>query len=251
MPRVNVTQRPKTNEREAAICGRLRSIRLERGVQQKDAAKRLGVPLDTFRGYEYARSPLPFTAASRFCAEFDVNQRWLASGELPKKPYLELSPLVSQFIPDDAVFSRVVDSLLIDAIVEALEDIADCESEKCEIEEIDSWDHIPWTPILWASRVEKLDSFLPAIEQSVAHTFKILPPELIAPFDLALTDFLTDFRRKHSKKIENFLAEVRRDPTRDLREDEQFARSLVAKSLGIDIERLRHISMFPSPSRKR
>jgi transcriptional regulator with XRE-family HTH domain len=251
VPRLTVSQSPKIPEREAAICERLRAKRRELGIQQKEVARRINVPLDTFRGYEYARSPLRYGAAKRFCDEFDVNQRWLSTGDLPRKPYLELSSVVEQFIPDDMLFSKVADALLDSLIEEALEDIADIVSEKCEIAEIDKWDHIPWAPILIPTRQEQQRSFLHNIEESVAHTFQLLPQQLIGQFDLELRDFLTDFRRKHGKTIQKFLEDVRRDPMSEIRKDEQIARELISRSLGIDPEQLRHTTMLQTGLKKR
>lgn len=67
-------------DREAAICSRLREVRLFLKLPQVDFAAQVAMPRDRFASYEDGRAPLRCEAALTICRQFVVSERWLAVG---------------------------------------------------------------------------------------------------------------------------------------------------------------------------
>lgn len=104
-------------DREREICFRFRQVRLEEDMKQGPFAVRLGIPLSRLKSYEMARAPIRYSLASRLCEKFDINQRWLAVGNLfSKRPCFPLDPILQKCIPSRELFSRAFD-LVIDEVV--------------------------------------------------------------------------------------------------------------------------------------
>ncbi|MFZ4777048.1 MAG: helix-turn-helix domain-containing protein [Terrimicrobiaceae bacterium] len=242
MPKTAVTQKPKISDKEAAICERMRSRRVDLGIPQKELAKRMGVSLDTLRSYEYARAPVRYGFANRFCDELDVNQRWLFSGSLPMRPYFSVSPIWAQFIPAEMHFSKVAEGLLAFLIAEALAEMIERENRECSFEEMEGWDHFPWVPQLGTTMSGTRDDALQLMESSLAHTINRIPDELWAALVHEHSKFLKDFEKRHRGIITDYLAE---NPLALLIDDEDKARSIVAARLRLDPAKLSRISMIP------
>ncbi len=244
MPKTAVTQKPKISDEEAAICERMRSRRIALGIPQKELAKRMGVSLDTLRSYEYARAPVRYGFADHFCDEMDVNQRWLYSGSLPKRPYVRISTIWTQFIPQDMHFSKVAKHLLASLIEEALVEIAREVGGNCSLEEMDRWDSFPWTPMVGLTASGVRDRILHVAKMSLAHAINRIPQELWATLEKEHSAFLNAFQKRYQKKILEHLAE---DPMATHIEDEARARAVVAARLKLDPVRLAKISMLGRP----
>lgn len=63
---------------------RIREIRKEAGLTQKQFGAILGVAQTTIAGYENGSREIPNSAIVSICREFSVNDKWLRSGEGPK-----------------------------------------------------------------------------------------------------------------------------------------------------------------------
>ncbi len=99
------------NERERAVCSRLKPVREEVGISQPAFAERLGVTLDQWASVEYGRMPLRYSLGHWLCHTFDLNQRWIAEGKTPKEYFVELGPEASN-IPPNMLFSKAYDHIL-------------------------------------------------------------------------------------------------------------------------------------------
>lgn len=244
MPKTTVTQKPKIPDDEAAICERMRSRRVDLGIPQKELAKRMGVPLDTLRSYEYARAPIRYGFTDRFCSELDVNQRWLFLGSSPKQPYIPISPIWAQFIPNEALFSEVMGRLLCDLFDDALEHFASEHEKSGSSEYTAQWRQFPFVSEIGSSRTGLRNKTLEGMQYAATCTVNITPQELWESLQKEHNKFLEDFERRHRKVIDGFLARMRANPTAEFFEDENTARSLIASRLNLEPAALKRVSML-------
>ena len=108
---------PKPNQtvtaREMEICDRVRHLR--KNVvkwSQPTMAEAIGVSLHQLAGIEYRRVPLNFGIAISLCNKCNVNQRWLALGEFPIQPRLDVLMHRYANYPATMPFSQVFDDIL-------------------------------------------------------------------------------------------------------------------------------------------
>jgi hypothetical protein len=101
----------KVNDRERAICGRVKEFREKIRWPQPGFAYELGLTKDRLASIEYRRTPLRYDIGFRLCFLFDVNQEWLATGKGPVTPFTgEVGfPLPGQ-LPKNLLFSDVYDT---------------------------------------------------------------------------------------------------------------------------------------------
>lgn len=93
------------NEKERAICDRLRELRRAVGWSQTEFAHALGANRDQVASVEYGRNPLRYWQADRACEKLDVCQQWLASGAGPVKGYVQIPPEMGLEIKPRELFS--------------------------------------------------------------------------------------------------------------------------------------------------
>jgi transcriptional regulator with XRE-family HTH domain len=93
------------NERELAICARLRDLRSKMGASQKALARAIGTTRDQLASIEYGRNPLRYWLADRLCEKFDICQQWLARGEEPMRGYIGLPQEIGLEIAPRELFS--------------------------------------------------------------------------------------------------------------------------------------------------
>jgi transcriptional regulator with XRE-family HTH domain len=72
----------------------------------------MGVTQNQLSGIEYKRTRLQFGMAKLLCEKFDINQRWLALGEAPIQPKLDISMEYSITVKYSSYFSWVFDNFL-------------------------------------------------------------------------------------------------------------------------------------------
>jgi len=111
-----VTIRSFLPQREIEICQRLRDVRIAVRLQQAEFAKKLGISRVKLASHEYAKAPIRYELGKQFCYRFNVNQRWFATGKLPKSPYFDISPNLEFQITPRALFSGAFDKVLADQI---------------------------------------------------------------------------------------------------------------------------------------
>lgn len=96
-------------EHEIAICRRVRQVREDLKWSQPNFAKELGVSRVRLASYEYARAPIRYDFGSKLCRAFNINQRWLAFGKFPKKPYMETNAHLESQLKGRELFSEAIE----------------------------------------------------------------------------------------------------------------------------------------------
>lgn len=81
---------------------RLIEVRKERGLSQKEAAARLGIPLSTYRKYEYEERQIPVDVLAGIADSYDVSIDYLVGrdmmeGDMQKA---QLSSIFDMLDPD-------------------------------------------------------------------------------------------------------------------------------------------------------
>ena len=72
--------RTRLNDREAQICRRLAEARQKLGIDQAEAARRIGIPKSTLASYELCIVSLKAAIALRICRKLILSEEWLATG---------------------------------------------------------------------------------------------------------------------------------------------------------------------------
>lgn len=93
------------NDREMAICRRLRDLRIQLGWSQTEFAHAVGTTRDQLASIEYGRNPLRFWLADRICEKFETCQQWLESGDEPARGYVRLPSEIGLEIKPNELFS--------------------------------------------------------------------------------------------------------------------------------------------------
>ena len=101
----------KMNQREREICARVKQFREQIKWPQAAFAFELGTTKDQVASIEYQRTPLRYDIGWRVCLIFDVNPKWLATGNGPVAPNMEVSP-TSGNLPKRILFSEVFDNFI-------------------------------------------------------------------------------------------------------------------------------------------
>jgi len=198
--------------REVEICKRIRDFRRETRLSRVAFAQQCGVDSSTLANYEHARVPVPYAVAKKVSEAFDINQRWLATGKLPKKPYMEISSALEKLIPTRVLFSVAYDRFLAQLITESLHDAA--KTSGLSVEALDEIAVDPWLPV-----GEHSDNLaLAAQRKLLLFTVQVglrLPNKLRDQFVTKVKNAAWAFIQKHRieldealKKAPNFEAEM-------------------------------------------
>lgn len=142
MPRKN----PIT-PREREIGQRFRGARIAAGYTQVEMAKRAGIDSNRLASYEHGRNPFPYRIAHKIARETGFNQRWLATGKLPQKPFFLIDSLVEDVAPANALFSHVFDAFLWVEFMGRFQNLAEVHDVAIEDLSVDLVDLPPlWSP---------------------------------------------------------------------------------------------------------
>jgi transcriptional regulator with XRE-family HTH domain len=167
---------------------------LQLGLQQKDAARRLEIPIDTLRTYEYARVSMRFRVAWRFATIFRVNLGWLATGAKELKDYARVSSDLARFIPPSFLLSTVFDSV-----------IRFFPQTKVTNSNPSGWMSDNLVPIgINDERIERnrRDSMLAEIQSIL----RVLPADLATKFVSLLDEAADKFRASHGDQLNKIIA---------------------------------------------
>src|SRR5258706_9081011 len=99
-------------EREREIGRRLLEARKKTGMSRVEFAKVLGIGESRLASYELGRVPLPYWAGAAFCRHAKVNQRRLATGQLPTQPTFIFPREVETGIERKDLFSEIYNTKL-------------------------------------------------------------------------------------------------------------------------------------------
>jgi transcriptional regulator with XRE-family HTH domain len=90
---VSLLHRSKLPAAELALIRRLSAERIAARFSQAQLADEAGVSRPTVKNYEYGLAPLSFPNGVRICRRLNLNQRWVATGDMPKRPFVPLAEL--------------------------------------------------------------------------------------------------------------------------------------------------------------
>lgn len=107
MPRKNPV--PET---EKAICCRLLQARTASRLSRVAFAGLVEIPALRLASYELGRVIVPYSVANKAARQLNINQRWLATGELPMRPYFGIIHEVEAEISGRSPFSEVFKDVL-------------------------------------------------------------------------------------------------------------------------------------------
>ncbi len=85
--------RLKVPPEHKAVAERFRAERVIERFGQDELAREIGVTRPTISNFEYGVSRVSFAAGYAFCRRLDLNSRWLATGEEPRRPFIEAREL--------------------------------------------------------------------------------------------------------------------------------------------------------------
>jgi len=92
----------KLTDRQKQICRRLRQVRERLGLTQEKVAAQVGITRERLLIYEYARAPLRFDLALRFCRQLVISEEWLATGK-----FTEAFQAARGLLPPEGDFSAL------------------------------------------------------------------------------------------------------------------------------------------------
>src|ERR1051325_5762651 len=127
--------------REGEIARRFRAAREAAGMRLTELARRIGANVNSLSSYEHGRNPMPYLIGARIARETNACQRWLATGALPKKPFIPFDEVVDRVVPARASFSEVYSVLLERPIVDWLREEAKAAKQKLEMLDV-AWPEI-------------------------------------------------------------------------------------------------------------
>lgn len=234
--------RPQSNvlysqlpDREREICLRFRQVRVDAGMKQAPFAARLDIPLSRLKNYELARSPIRYKLASKLGEEFNINQRWLALGLPPRRPYFDIANETARLIPERLLFSMVYGQLLDSLLMEELKTLS--EIEGVPIENLEQYIvMMPQVGLGASTRTLRRHVSEHHLAKHLRLTANRIPIELFEVLSSRLDEFLSRFEEQHSVEIQTFLAESKSNPLSEFEEDK--IRLFVSKKLGISLEKL-------------
>ena len=87
---------------------RIRKIRKDFGLTQKEFADRLGIKQNTVATYEIGKTNVGEAVITSICREFNVNEEWLryGTGEMYKKKDTAFSELIAEIDYSDDEFLK-------------------------------------------------------------------------------------------------------------------------------------------------
>jgi len=98
---------------EADICSRLRQARIFSKLTREQVAELTGINAKRIANYEYNRAPIKCDIALRLCQYLLINEKWLATGEGPFQPCIDLrNEAISEKIKYGELFSVAFETVL-------------------------------------------------------------------------------------------------------------------------------------------
>jgi transcriptional regulator with XRE-family HTH domain len=189
--------------REVEICLRLRQARNDSRRRQADFARELGVSRARLASYEYAKAPVRYEFGKLVCYRLNVNQRWLATGQMPMQPYFDLSPHLEYQIKARDLFSSAFDRVLKGSVEERFAELKSLlgshlvDSHSYEDAVLDNF-HLVGDPpakasVFYAERMVKL-------------MLRWLPEQIVDRYTHELLKAGEAFKKKHWAEVERLVA---------------------------------------------
>jgi transcriptional regulator with XRE-family HTH domain len=99
----SLLSRSKLDSRHIQAAKRLKNERIEEGFSVAELAKESGVSAPSLKHYEHGLAPISLDAGLKICRRLDLNQRWLATGKEPKRPFIPVEELTPTIQPDKRI----------------------------------------------------------------------------------------------------------------------------------------------------
>lgn len=194
-------------EREAAVCRRLLSIRESLRISRSVFAQSAGLPSKSYANYEGKMAAVPYYAGKAVCRAFDVNQRWLATGQSPRHPYVDLDTELKAGVPFKALFTEGFEDYLQKPMLEWLRLFASAISVRPE--DLTDDDAV-WLRVGGQVK-DAADVFERVIGIGVSGMIHYIPDRLRLPFVRAMCATIEKFKEEHTAEIDAWWEEFNRE----------------------------------------
>lgn len=203
-------------------------------MKQEPWAERLEIPTTRLKSYELGRASIRYEVANNFARVFDVNQRWLATGEDPKKPYFDVSPDLSKFIPPRMLFSVVYDKLIGEFVLDEMRRISRFSGLPIEgiSREASALDQVG----IGAAESGRRDYLVERYKNLLAMSITRIPLSRLVAFGKELFDFFARFEQKNQASVDEYISLHGVGNMAPVRHDQ--GRAHVAAKLGVPIQSL-------------
>jgi transcriptional regulator with XRE-family HTH domain len=200
-------------EREIAICRRLRQVRIDLKWNQPDFARELKISRERLASYEYAKAPVRYWLGRTLGQRFDVNQRWLATGELPRSFYLFVHGEIENRISPRILFSEAYEQHLKPFVEAELRFI----SETVNLSERDlDASHGRIGSINLRPCGEPVNETLSVLfNRSISTCFRLLPSQLAASLFQELANTTRSFADRHKEELSSYSNELAPKPSEE------------------------------------
>lgn len=178
----------------------------------------LSISLDQLKSIEHARTALRADIGSTICERFSINQRWLATGQLPQKPFISAFAGYFTSVPHGTTYAFAYDDLLetaMDAYFAALKALQDGSGSVKDLGKVLS------STVRQESKFASLEAFRDFVfENHLVRLLSVsagrLPAKLFPLLYEELDTFLEAFEEKHRLEIRQHELESAKVPTRVL-----------------------------------
>ncbi len=150
---------------------------------------------------------VPYYAGKAVCRAFDVNQRWLATGQSPRHPYVDLDTELKAEVPVKALFTEGFEDYLQKPMLEWLRLFASAISVRPE--DLTDDDAV-WLRVGGQVK-DAADVFERLIGIGVSGMIHYIPARLRLPFVRAMCATIEKFKEEHAAEIDAWWEEFDRE----------------------------------------
>lgn len=150
---------------------------------------------------------VPYYAGKAVCRAFDVNQRWLATGQIPRHPYVDLDTELKAEVPVKALFTEGFEDYLQKPMLEWLRLFASAISVRPE--DLTDDDAV-WLRVGGQVK-DAADVFERLIGIGVSGMIHYIPDRLRLPFVRAMCATIEKFKEEHAADIDAWWEEFDRE----------------------------------------
>lgn len=189
----------KLPEREIVVCRRIAEVRELLSLEQKQLAKILKITRSNLANVENLRAPVRYIIGDRLCAALDLNQRWLATGELPTLRYFSFAEGLVPRVKPRSTFLEIYNSFLKVRFEESLKDETFLSRHPTDELDFHLVSNNEWKIRRkgGAPEIDPASLLCPLLVSNVRSTFAKLAPELRSLFYRHLNRSILEFMPIH------------------------------------------------------
>lgn len=202
------------NERERAICARLKQFREQGGWMRKPFAEKLGITDDKLASVERGATPLRYDLAQWACARFNISQRWLAEGKGPSSYFIAVRHDLTEAVSPRALFSSVYFDILKPHLDREFYDLEQTVGPSPTHDELNDYKRTA-RPI--AGGTISTDDFFWVAAKRIRQAAVGLPAVLLQDLMDNIGRSIREFEAKHGTILEKFRAAALRAQPEELR----------------------------------